>query len=141
MTIGDRLNDAIGRAGFRSQNDLARASGVPQPTISRILKGVGTKGPETETLRKLAAACGVTFDWLNEGIEPTGLPRGQISSTHDPKVQLVDPNVDLGPTADEIIDLITAFRRSPKKHRASILNSAKNASALSPTRRTANDPK
>ncbi|SFU79554.1 Phage repressor protein C, contains Cro/C1-type HTH and peptisase s24 domains [Pseudoduganella namucuonensis] len=55
-------------AGFESQSALARASGVPQPTINRILNGVGKKGPEAHTLVQLASACNVTFEWLHEGI-------------------------------------------------------------------------
>lgn len=57
-------------AGFESQSALARASGVPQPTINRILKGVGKNGPEASTLAKLAAACNVSFTWLHEGTGP-----------------------------------------------------------------------
>jgi phage repressor protein C with HTH and peptisase S24 domain len=70
MTIAIRLDNAMQDAGFKSQSALARASGVPQPTINRILKGVGSKGPETETLRKLASACQVSFEWLHEGLGP-----------------------------------------------------------------------
>lgn len=57
-------------ANFPSQSALARASGIPQPTINRILKGAGKKGPESQTLVRLAQACEVTFDWLQEGIGP-----------------------------------------------------------------------
>jgi len=64
MNIGERLDKAMKKAGFESQNSLSRASGVPQPTINRILKGAGKKGPETETIRKLASTCSVTFEWL-----------------------------------------------------------------------------
>lgn len=67
MTIGNRLDQAMKAARIKSQSELARASGVPQATISRILKGVGSKGPETETVKKLAKACHVSFSWLNEG--------------------------------------------------------------------------
>lgn len=67
MTIGNRLDLAMKAARIKSQSELARISGVPQATISRILKGVGSKGPETETVKKLAKACRVTFSWLNEG--------------------------------------------------------------------------
>lgn len=67
MTIGNRLDQAMKAARIKSQSELARVSGVPQATISRILKGVGSKGPETETVKKLAKACRVTFSWLNEG--------------------------------------------------------------------------
>ena len=67
MSIGNRLNEAMTRAGFISQSALARACGISQPTVNRILKGVGKDSPDTSTLKKLAAATHVTFDWLNEG--------------------------------------------------------------------------
>jgi SOS-response transcriptional repressor LexA len=70
MDISSRLDKAMKEAGFVSQSALARASGVPQPTINRILKRTGTKGPEADTVRKLAAACNVSFDWLNEEVGP-----------------------------------------------------------------------
>lgn len=66
--IGGRLDKAMQEAGYRSQKDLERASGVPQATISRILKNFGRYGPETETVRKLAHACGVSFEWLSNGV-------------------------------------------------------------------------
>lgn len=72
MTIGNRLDQAMKAARIKSQSELARISGVPQATISRILKGVGSKGPETETVKKLAKACRVTFSWLNEGVAEHG---------------------------------------------------------------------
>ncbi|WP_278540390.1 helix-turn-helix domain-containing protein [Oxalobacter formigenes] len=67
MGIGNRLDEAMLEAGYKSQAELARASGVPQPTISRILKGTGKKGPETETIKKLAGSCGVNSEWLITG--------------------------------------------------------------------------
>lgn len=70
MTIANRLDEAMKDAGIESQSALYRASDVPQPTINRILKGVGKKGPETQTIEKLATACGVNFKWLHEGIGP-----------------------------------------------------------------------
>jgi phage repressor protein C with HTH and peptisase S24 domain len=76
MTIATRLQKAMQRAEIRSQNELARRSGVPQPTINRILKGGGKQGPATETLKKLAMACGVPFQWLSEG---TGEERRTMS--------------------------------------------------------------
>lgn len=70
-------------AGFPSQSALARASGVPQPTINRILKGGGRRGPESDTLKKLAAACNVRFEWLNEG-------RGPMKLKDEPQATLSD---------------------------------------------------
>lgn len=82
MDISSRLDMAMKEAGFSSQSALSRASGVPQPTINRILKRVGTKGPEAETIRKLAAACHVSFDWLNEGIGPKRRAEGPSVGTY-----------------------------------------------------------
>lgn len=69
MSIGNRLDQAMKAVRIKSQSELSRISGVPQATISRILKGSGAKGPETETVKKLARACKVSFIWLNEGEE------------------------------------------------------------------------
>jgi transcriptional regulator with XRE-family HTH domain len=68
MNFSTRLDEAMRKAGFKSQSALARASGVSQTTINRILKSTGSSGPETATVRKLADACGVSFEWLNNGI-------------------------------------------------------------------------
>jgi len=57
-------------AGVISQSALARASGVPQPTINRILKGTGKRGPETNTITALAQACNVSAQWLIDGTGP-----------------------------------------------------------------------
>lgn len=73
MTISDRLNEAMRGGDGRetiSQSELSRRSGVPQPTIARILKGGGKKGPETSTLIALSEALGVEFMWLQQGIGP-----------------------------------------------------------------------
>jgi phage repressor protein C with HTH and peptisase S24 domain len=70
MNISTRLDKAMHQAGIPSQSALARASGVPQPTINRILKGTGKKGPETNTIAALAAACNVAAQWLTDGTGP-----------------------------------------------------------------------
>lgn len=70
MNISTRLDQAMQQAGIPSQSALARASGVPQPTINRILKGSGKRGPETNTIAALAAACNVAAQWLTDGTGP-----------------------------------------------------------------------
>lgn len=61
MDIADELDIAMRnfRPGGISQPELAKLSGVPQPTISRTLKGKST--PETSTLVKLARALNCTL--------------------------------------------------------------------------------
>src|SRR5258706_11602318 len=99
MTIGDRLDKAMKDAKIASQSALAGASGVPQGTISRILKGGGKRGPESDTVRRLAEACNVRFDWLNEGMgEPNRAARLSL-----PRVVESAPPIDREATVDEIV--------------------------------------
>ncbi len=70
MDISDRLFEAMKEAGFPSQSALARASGIPQPTINRILNRIGVRGPEFNTLKTLAETCNVSLTWLQEGLGP-----------------------------------------------------------------------
>jgi transcriptional regulator with XRE-family HTH domain len=81
MNIATRLDEAMTEAGFKSQMDLSRASGVPQPTINRILKGSSKRGPESDTVIKLATACNVNFDWLNQNKGPKTGPGTATSTT------------------------------------------------------------
>jgi len=68
-TISERVLEAMKDAGFPSQTALSRVSGVPQPTINRIINKVaGT--PEVSTLQKLATACDVNLQWLLDGTGP-----------------------------------------------------------------------
>ncbi|WP_158595257.1 XRE family transcriptional regulator [Marinobacter nauticus] len=64
----DRLQRAMTHCGV-TQYKLAQASGVPQPTISRILKGI-SQNPRTETLEALSDAMGVSSLWLILGEGP-----------------------------------------------------------------------
>lgn len=90
MTIPMRLQEAMSRAGIKSQSELARRSGVPQPTINRILKGGGRQGPATETLKKLAAACEVPFQWLVDGTGVESRAGGQEESVS----AMPEPDID-----------------------------------------------
>ena len=120
MAIGNRLDKAMFAAGFKSQSELAARSGVPQATISRILSNLGKKGPETETLKKLAKACRVPFDWLNEGAAGS-------ANDEPPTAPAVD---DPDEIADEIIQLITDYRNSTPEARRLILFSAADSPKL-----------
>lgn len=92
-SIGDRLDLAMRKAGHASQAALARASGVPQPTIARVLKGTGRGGPETETIRKLAGACNVSFSWLQTGDEQGKSAERHLTAEQQAWLSLLD---DLG---------------------------------------------
>ncbi|MNK04380.1 helix-turn-helix protein [compost metagenome] len=92
MTIGNRLDQAMKAARIKSQSELARLSGVPQATISRILKGVGSKGPESETVKKLAKACRVSFSWLNEG-DTGGTDHSDVSETGKDSYPALDKRI------------------------------------------------
>jgi phage repressor protein C with HTH and peptisase S24 domain len=91
-TIAARLDHAMKAAGFESQSALARSSGVPQPTINRILKGGGKGGPETNTLLKLAAACNVTLSWLQGGESESILAAPALPPSAFKRVVVADDN-------------------------------------------------
>lgn len=66
-TIPERLSFARGFYGW-TQSQLAEASGVDQPTISRLEQSA--RDPRISTLVRLAAALRVTLDWLATGKGP-----------------------------------------------------------------------
>lgn len=55
------------KAGFKSQSALARAAGISQTTVNRLLKSPGIHGPDSETVKALAEACSMSFEWLMNG--------------------------------------------------------------------------
>lgn len=117
-------------ARFKSQNALHRASGVPQATISRILSGDGKKGPETETIRKLAAACNVNFEWLNEGIGPKHREERKGAGVHHlAPVKSAEPVSEdqrgVVINTDEMIELLALYQQATDRGRRFILESAR----------------
>lgn len=69
---------ALMKARGISDNELARALFMPQPTISRIASGV-TKEPKEKTLRAVADYFGVTTDQLRGFAAPAGGPSAKHS--------------------------------------------------------------
>jgi transcriptional regulator with XRE-family HTH domain len=120
MSISSRLDEAMREARFKSQKDLERASGVPQATISRILKGAGKNGPETETLRKLAVTCEVNFEWLLQGAGPK-----RRGDPPDDGPALAKPHVDREAVANDIFQLVKAYRYADARGRKLLMDSAK----------------
>jgi transcriptional regulator with XRE-family HTH domain len=57
------LNMARRRAGF-SQRELARRSSTPQPSISRIERGLVS--PTVDTLERLLRACGMELEPIDQ---------------------------------------------------------------------------
>ncbi len=77
-TLKERLAYAMHTTGKNNQTELGRQAGVPQSSISKILRG------DSETSRhtgKLAAALGVSADWLING---TGSIFGEANQAIQP---------------------------------------------------------
>ena len=64
--LRERLKAAMSAAGIRSEGELARLSGVPQPTIHRIITGQSVD-PRRSNLEKIANACGISYLELASG--------------------------------------------------------------------------
>lgn len=63
--IRKRIADRMGELGL-SQTELGRVSGVPQPTIHRIMTGE-SQSPRQQNILKIAKALGVSANWLWTG--------------------------------------------------------------------------
>jgi len=124
MDIGDRLDKAMKLAGYTTQAELAKASGVPQPTVNRILKGGGKRGPETATLKRLASACGVTFSWMNGDEDPETIERTEIKVA-EPHAEYKAPQIQLIYATPDEITLLTQFRECTVDGQEAIWSAAK----------------
>jgi transcriptional regulator with XRE-family HTH domain len=114
MDLSARLDLAMRNAGYTSQSALARAAAVSQSAVNRILKRVGTKGPDTATIAKLAKACGVSPEYLISGIEDRS---GRAAMQEEVSLVYV--------TATEL-HLLTRFRESTLAGQNLILDLAEN---------------
>ncbi len=113
--ISSRLDEAMetARPRMRTQSDLAFKAGVSQPTVNRILKGAGKHMPGRATIKKLADACGVNVEWLEDGSGPK-LKNHQ--DTNNDKRGLRD---------EEILEIMDATIRANDAERNAILASVR----------------
>lgn len=96
--LSERLRHAMTETGIISQSDLARLSGVNQSIISKILTG---KNETSKYSGKLAAALGISADWLINGAGK--MPGDYESATEKLDVsRIVTVWDENGPTADAI---------------------------------------
>jgi transcriptional regulator with XRE-family HTH domain len=117
MTLATRLNDAMEKAGIPSQWELARRSNVSQPTVNRILKGIGRTAPTSATIAALATACNVSMEWLLEG---KGSP-DDTPPAPTPRQAIALGDLLIG---HDVIELLTLFTQATDEGRQYILKSA-----------------
>ncbi|CAB3932017.1 transcriptional regulator [Achromobacter xylosoxidans] len=72
MSLAQRLHTLMRWRGIKSQNQLARISGVPQSCIHRILVREDRYSPSRTTLLRLARALDTSVPWLTDGVGPEG---------------------------------------------------------------------
>lgn len=134
MDIGTRLDKAMQDAKIESQSQLARLSGVPQATISRILKGQGKHGPETVTLVALAEALGVEVRWLQQGLGQQHRTKGGRSESPAGEEDVPAPRIRAVPAAsatqlqwvtEREAALLSEFRACAEPQRERLLAAAR----------------
>lgn len=86
-TLPERLQHLVKRA-HRSVNAAAKAWGVPQSTLKRIIDGT-TGRPDTSTLEKIAGGANVTLTWLLTGAHAAGTQEGAPGYGDGPADELV----------------------------------------------------
>lgn len=100
MSVGKRVREARKKAGL-SQQDLADAIGIKQPTLSELERGISTSSTH---LISIANACGVSPDWLQ-----TGNTTKSYSELSDAKAQYtvgkIDPWDSKTPLSEDEVEL------------------------------------
>ena len=112
-TLKERLAYAMRSTGKTNQTELGKQAGVPQSSISKILRG------DSETSRhagKIAAALGVSADWLINGT-------GSIYGDSNQPLQAIDvsKNVKVYDFDGFTGDYVSWFSELPEHFRAYII--------------------
>jgi len=89
MRIAERVASKMEELGW-SEGELGRRSGVPQPTVHRILSGE-SQNPRQANVEKIAKALGVTAAWLWSGLATAETTGRYSAAAHMPE------NVSEGP--------------------------------------------
>lgn len=92
--IGDRIAQRMTELNL-SEGELGRRSGVPQPTIHRIVTNE-VKSPRQENVEKIAKALKVSSNWLWKGGEDVDVVTSEL-----------DINVEDGPAIRGYVPLIS----------------------------------
>lgn len=80
MSLALRLRALMRRRGIKSQNQLARLSGVSQSCIHRILTREDHYSPTRGTLLRLARALDTHVPWLTDGMAGPSAVQGAAPS-------------------------------------------------------------
>lgn len=103
-TTAKILRQLMAARGHISENELARQTGVNQPTINRILKGE-SREPKLRNLQRLADFFGVTVPQLR-GEEPMDSERSEKSASDQGIKMQEDKDADLSESVIELARLI-----------------------------------
>lgn len=117
MTIANMIQMAMEQKGWNAY-DLERASGVPQPTIHRILSGKHNE-PRRSTVQKLARGLGLTESQLlgiSENTLPVASPPpAQLPATVEAEAANADPLGSLTPRQRAMVQLFDALPKSEQE--------------------------
>lgn len=108
-TLSERLAKAMVETGFDSQTQLARAAGVEQSAISKIIAGASKTSKHSS---KLAAAMGISADWLINGAgNMMGANERPLQKIDVSKlVRVFDENGDTGEAITWVSDVPDHYR-------------------------------
>lgn len=87
MSLAHRLRAQMRWRGIKSQNQLARISGVPQSSIHRILTRDDGYFPTRRTIQRLARALGTTAAWLEGDADAAPACAADASDGYDAEIQ------------------------------------------------------
>lgn len=98
--IGDRIAQRMHEMNL-SEGELGRRSGVPQPTIHRIVTNA-VASPRHENVEKIAKALKISSNWLWNGGDQNSQGSNPINSPAD-----IEQNIEPGPAIKGYVPLIS----------------------------------
>lgn len=112
-----KLLKSIKEEKHLSSGEIAKLSGIPQATISRIFSGV-TPNPTFETIANIAIAMGVSLDELTGLKSPEEPPvPSQIEKTINTYADLLNEKEQRINEKNETIQLLTDELKSQRKEK------------------------
>ena len=117
MNIAHNIDVAMRSANIKTHAELSRRSGVPESSLSRILKG--SSEPSVENLVLIAEACKTTINTL-------------VTGSETPNADLI--SFPLMYVSQEEVKLLTQFREASKMGRQFIKTAAATAEKESPVK-------
>ena len=109
------IHELTHRDGRVNQSAMSRRTGIPQPTVQRILTGEESHAMGSATLQALVDAFGISFDQAR-GNAPITKRKGRRRKPSDADIQLLEDIKSLPVNAQDEIKTLIRLRKELLDH-------------------------